>query len=184
VLRRFRLLHCGQPFARRHIHPAVAHPAFDATARHGRTDAVSLRVAGGPANRYMHAPADIDTKLGVPPPRCFLPKREIHKWTGHTKGVNTVKLLPQTAHLLLTCAMDNKVKLWEVYGKRRLLRTFHGHTAGVRDIAFNNDGSRFLSAGYDKVRRQWQALAFFFPWCFLDCSFVYRYRFLQETAGL
>eukprot|EP00037_Helgoeca_nana_P025026 m.269122 g.269122 ORF g.269122 m.269122 type:complete len:571 (+) comp26824_c0_seq1:315-2027(+) len=104
---------------------------------------------------YMHAPADIDTKLGVPPPRCFLPKREIHKWTGHTKGVNTVKLLPQTAHLLLTCAMDNKVKLWEVYGKRRLLRTFHGHTAGVRDIAFNNDGSRFLSAGYDKMVRLW-----------------------------
>jgi len=104
---------------------------------------------------YMHAPADIETKLGEPPARCFLPKREIFKWTGHTKGVNRVRLLPKTAHLLLTCSMDNKVKLWEVYGRRRLLRTFHGHTAGVRDIAFNNDGSRYLSAGYDKMVRLW-----------------------------
>ena len=100
----------------------------------------------------MHAPSDIDTKLGEAPGRCFLPKREIHKWTGHTKGVNKVKLFPNTAHLLLTASMDSKVKLWEVYGHRRLLRTFNGHTAGVRDITFNNDGSRFLSAGYDKVR--------------------------------
>lgn len=100
----------------------------------------------------MHAPSDIDTKLGEAPGRCFLPKKEIHKWTGHTKGVNAVRLLPNTAHLLLSASNDNNVKLWEVYGKRRLLRTFHGHTAGVRDIAFNNDGSRYLSAGYDKVR--------------------------------
>eukprot|EP00035_Acanthoeca_spectabilis_P038345 m.52397 g.52397 ORF g.52397 m.52397 type:complete len:558 (-) comp9098_c0_seq3:1403-3076(-) len=104
---------------------------------------------------YMHAPSDIDTKLGEPPGRCFLPKKEIHKWTGHTKGVNAVRLLPNTAHLLLSASNDNNVKLWEVYGKRRLLRTFHGHTAGVRDIAFNNDGSRYLSAGYDKMVRLW-----------------------------
>ena len=56
--------------------------------------------------------------------------------------VNAVRLLPKSAHLLLSASMDGKVKLWEVYGKRRQLRTFHGHTMGVRDIAFNNDGSR------------------------------------------
>ena len=75
---------------------------------------------------YMHPPSE-EQQIGVEPPRCFLPKKEIHKWTGHTKLVNAVRLLPNSAHLLLSASMDGKVKLWEFYGKRRLLRTSNTH---------------------------------------------------------
>jgi pre-mRNA-processing factor 17 len=104
---------------------------------------------------YMHADQTLNEKYGVAPERCFLPKREIHSFVGHSKGVSTIKFLPGTGHLMLSAGLDGKCKLWEFFGGRRLLRTFHGHTKGVRDIAFNNSGSRFVSAGYDRKCRLW-----------------------------
>ena len=95
---------------------------------------------------YMHPPQDIG-KLGAPPAKCFLPKKEIHTWTGHTKGVAATRFFPNSGHLLLSCGMDSKIKLWEFYGKRRCLRTFHGHSQAVRDITFTNSGDKFLSCG-------------------------------------
>lgn len=103
---------------------------------------------------YMHP----DQTLGITtdePERCFLPKREIHSFVGHTKGVSTCRFLPNTAHLLLSAGLDGKVKIWELHGGRRLLRTYYGHTKGVRDIAFNNSGSEFVSAGFDRMCRLW-----------------------------
>lgn len=106
---------------------------------------------------YLHIPKDLDVKLDTdePPERCYLPKKHIHTWTGHSKGVSSIRFFPTSAHLLLSCSMDCKIKLWEVYGKRRCLRTFMGHSKAVRDISFNNSGTQFLSAAYDRYVKLW-----------------------------
>ncbi|CAM9646862.1 unnamed protein product [Choristocarpus tenellus] len=89
--------------------------------------------------------------------KCFTPKKCIHRWTGHTKGVQAISFFPGYGHLLLSASMDGTVKMWDVNGGRGQRRTYHGHTAAVRDIAFSNDGHKFLSAGYDRFVRLWDA---------------------------
>ena len=84
-----------------------------------------------------------------------MPKKQLYTWKGHTKGVSAIRLFPQSGHLLLSASMDSQVKLWEVYGQRRVLRTFQGHTKAVRDVSFNNDGTRFLSASFDRTVKLW-----------------------------
>lgn len=106
---------------------------------------------------FLHPPHDVGVSLkpGAVPDRCFLPKALIHTWTGHTKGISAIRLFPKSAHLLLSCSMDAKVKLWEVYNERRCIRTYSGHRQAVRDIDFNARGTQFVSAGYDRYIKLW-----------------------------
>ncbi|KAI8384374.1 WD40-repeat-containing domain protein [Radiomyces spectabilis] len=106
---------------------------------------------------YMAVPQDLDVNLlGEPGTQdCFVPKRCIHVWEGHAHGTAAIRFLPKSAHLLLSGGMDNKLKIWDVYHDRSLLRTMIGHTKAVRDIAFNNDGRQFLSASYDRYVKLW-----------------------------
>jgi pre-mRNA-processing factor 17 len=106
---------------------------------------------------YMHIPRDVETNLTGESgnQECYIPKSCIHTWSGHTKGVTAIRLFPQSGHLLLSSSMDTRVKLWDVYHEGKCLRTFMGHGQAVRDITFNNDGSQFLSAGYDRYTKLW-----------------------------
>ncbi|KAI1277767.1 Pre-mRNA-processing factor 17 [Halotydeus destructor] len=106
---------------------------------------------------FLHAPQDLDVNLrdDFVPQKCFLPKRCIHTYTGHTKALTAIRWFPKSAHLFLSAGMDGKVKLWEVYNQRRCILTFLGHKQAVRDICFNRNGDRFVSAGYDRSLKMW-----------------------------
>ena len=98
---------------------------------------------------------DEPNDLGMPSEKSYLPKKCIHTWSGHTKGVTAIRFFPKTAHLLLSASQDNKVKIWNVNGDRKCMRTYIGHTKAVRDICFTNDGRRFISCGFDRYCKLW-----------------------------
>lgn len=106
---------------------------------------------------------DYQGRSWIEPPRdrvkendyCYLPKRWVHTWSGHTKGVNAIRFFPGTGHLLLSAGLDGKVKIWDVFNNQKCVRTYMGHSKGVRDINFTNDGRRFVSCGYDRNIQLW-----------------------------
>merc|ERR1711976_375325 len=106
---------------------------------------------------FLHIPQDLGANLksDVPPEKCFIPKRQIHEWKGHSKGVAAIRWFPKSGHLILSGAMDSKVKIWEVYRNRRCIRTYSGHRQAIRDVNFNNSGDRFLSTSYDRYIKLW-----------------------------
>jgi pre-mRNA-processing factor 17 len=64
-------------------------------------------------------------------------------------------LFPKYGHLVISANLDGTVKLFDLYNDKRCLRTFYGHTKGVRDIQFNHDGSQFLSTSFDRTIKLW-----------------------------
>lgn len=100
-----------------------------------------------------------DPPAGLKPPQeptpAYLPKKLVHTWAGHKKGVSAIQFFPTFGHLILSGSMDSTCKIWSVNGDRRCLRTFYGHTEAVRAIDFNFDGSRFISASYDRFIKEW-----------------------------
>lgn len=113
---------------------------------------------------YMHVPQDLDVDLVGDFEnmnlRCFHPKKLIHTYTthgrnAHEKALTSLKFFPNSGHLLLSAAADGKVRIWDVYHERELLRSYNGHTKSVVDVDFTPNGTRFLSASYDRQIKLW-----------------------------
>ena len=106
---------------------------------------------------YMHVPQDLDIDLkgDVASLKNYFPKKLIHTWRSHTKPITQVRFFPSSGHLLLSASADSKIKIWDAYHQRELLRTYSGHNRLVSDIDFNNDGRQFLSASYDRQMKLW-----------------------------
>lgn len=85
---------------------------------------------------------------------CYVPKKCVARFTGHNKGVQRIRLFPKTGHLLLSAGLDGKCKVWSV-AEKKVMRTYIGHTAAVRDVQFNLDGTKFLSCSFDRFIRLW-----------------------------
>src|SRR4051812_24736379 len=93
-----------------------------------------------------------------------------------------MRLIFSNLSLLL---LYSQIKLWEVYGNRKLVRTYNGHKMPVKDIYFNNDGTEFLSTSFDKFVKLWDTetglfLYFFFfrisLGCFRSSEKPFQYR--------
>lgn len=80
----------------------------------------------------------------------YIPKKCNHSWNEHTEGVNVLQWFPNTGHMLLSGSMDTTIKLWDVHNHKKCLRTFKGHSRGIRNLYFNQDGTFFISTSFDK----------------------------------
>jgi pre-mRNA-processing factor 17 len=95
-----------------------------------------------------------DVQVDMAHHRCYVPKKCVHRFTGHNKGVQRIRLFPKSGHLILSAGLDGKCKVWSVEQKQ-VMRTYIGHSAAVRDVEFNHDGSKFVSASFDRYLRLW-----------------------------
>lgn len=115
---------------------------------------------------YMHVPQDLGIDLRSDPTETknFVPKKLIHTWhastggsaaSGGGKAITQMRFFPDSGHLLLSAAADSKVKIWDTYHQRELLRSYSGHSKSVNDIDFRHDGIQFLSASFDRQMKLW-----------------------------
>mmetsp|Transcript_20439 Transcript_20439/g.30711 ORF Transcript_20439/g.30711 Transcript_20439/m.30711 type:complete len:613 (+) Transcript_20439:259-2097(+) len=108
-------------------------------------------------NSWMAPPVglgSITDEVDVDHHKCYIPKKCVHRFTGHNKGVHRIRLFPKTGHLLLSAGLDGKCKIWSIKD-RQVMRTYAGHSAAVRDVQFNLDGTKFVSCSFDRYLRLW-----------------------------
>ncbi|KAJ4292890.1 hypothetical protein N0V88_005550 [Collariella sp. IMI 366227] len=109
----------------------------------------------GMKNREVKEDMDLSLTKEVGSITNYIPKKVVHVWRHHSKAVTALQLFPQSSHLGLSGAADGQIKIWDVYREKELLRTFLGHNKAITDLSFNNNGTRFLSGGFDRRIRLW-----------------------------
>eukprot|EP00602_Paraphysomonas_sp_CaronLab_P007649 CAMPEP_0185024920 /NCGR_PEP_ID=MMETSP1103-20130426/8081_1 /TAXON_ID=36769 /ORGANISM="Paraphysomonas bandaiensis, Strain Caron Lab Isolate" /LENGTH=589 /DNA_ID=CAMNT_0027558009 /DNA_START=42 /DNA_END=1811 /DNA_ORIENTATION=- len=115
---------------------------------------------------------------------CFIPKKCIKKYTGHTKGVQAIEFFPGTGHLILSASLDGKCKIWDVYGDRNVKRTYVGHNEAVRSIHMSNDGMMFLSSAFDRYIRLWDTETGQVKGTFSNRKMAYQVKFYPNDNNI
>lgn len=69
--------------------------------------------------------------------QCFIPKKCVHKYTGHTKGVQAIEFFPEYGHLLLRYATQtHQAHTYTKYTHRECRR------AQVKPMGYENSLGR------------------------------------------
>jgi pre-mRNA-processing factor 17 len=150
----------------------------------------------GPATSTFHGSAEKDFlgRSWLTPPAglrrsdgdhaCYIPKKCIKKFIGHTKGVQNVEFFPGTGHLLLSASMDGKCKIWDVYGDRSVRRTYAGHNEAIRSACFDHRGEQILSAAFDRYIRLWDTETGQVKATFSNRKMAYQVKFHPKDANI
>ncbi|GMT21010.1 hypothetical protein PFISCL1PPCAC_12307 [Pristionchus fissidentatus] len=112
-----------------------------------------LEVAWSPFNDNVIASCSEDTTAKV----WLIPEGGLRKnitepvveLCGHQKRVNTLAWHPTAANVLLTAGGENKILIWNV-GTGEVILEIDGHPDMIWSVAFNYDGSRFVTTCKDK----------------------------------
>jgi pre-mRNA-processing factor 17 len=87
--------------------------------------------------------------------KCRVPKKTVHTWSSHSKGVSAIRFHP-SGHLLLSTSLDGTAKISRVHDNRKCMRTYLGHTKGIRTAEFaGSGGGQFVSSSFDKSVKLW-----------------------------
>jgi WD40 repeat protein len=78
---------------------------------------------------------------------------EIHRFEGHTGGVNAVVVTPD-GRRAVSASYDGTLRLWDLDTGAEIHR-FEGHTGGILTLAMTPDGRRAVSASNDRTLRLW-----------------------------
>jgi pre-mRNA-processing factor 17 len=91
--------------------------------KRGREDKEYAAAGGGTSVLHLRQERDYQGRTFVEPPTtwkagrehtCYLPKRVVHTFAGHTKGVTCIRLAPQYGHLALSAGLDGQLKVWRL----------------------------------------------------------------------
>ncbi|KAJ9447860.1 Pre-mRNA-processing factor 17 [Diplonema papillatum] len=86
---------------------------------------------------------------------CYPPKKLVHTYLGHNKGVHVLRWVTAMGHMFLSGGQEGKVKLWNTLGNHELVQTYHGHFLGVKDINLSGNSATFLTCAHDRFIREW-----------------------------
>ncbi len=78
------------------------------------------------------------------------------KVPGHTSFVYDVAF-SNDSKLIVSASDDKTVRIWDLRGFGKPLRTLYGHTDTVCHVTFSNDDKRVISCSVDKTVRIWDA---------------------------
>lgn len=131
---------------------------------------------------WFKAPAELKPSDGTHD--CFVPKKCLKKYTGHTKGIQEIELFPKTGHLILSASLDGTCKIWDVFGDRTVHQTYLGHNEAVRSINFDSIGSSFISSSFDKSMKLWDVATGKEKQSFTNKKMNYQARYIPYDDNL
>ena len=87
----------------------------------------------------------------------LLQRKTVQLLRGHNHDVYDLKGSPVDENLLLSCSVDESIRLWNLESFACVARFagLHGHSGMVLSVAWHPSGDRFASSGHDSSIRLW-----------------------------